>query len=302
MKSFRWSGPMTQESLLYSINLAVAAILAALLTHYWWRAERGRGLGAWALAAWTMAAADLVFALRPQLPYAVARFLPTLMVTAGMAVLMVAAERSAGRRPAVGAAATAAVLHGALLAMFLTVNPESDWRTVTNGLVWGALSSVAFLRLWQAPADVRRALAVPAFVFLAHGLFHGGRLLVAASAASVATVSSAWLQVAGDVEVSLFMVALFVSLLAGHLSLRNDELRAAHGELTALSGLLPICAWCRKVRDGDGYWQQVERFFAERANVSFTHSICQTCLDAHFGPKDPAGRRDPAVAEPPGRP
>lgn len=284
---------MTQESLLYSINLAVAAILAALLTHYWWRAERGTGLGAWALAAWTMAAADLVFALRPQLPYGVARFLPTLMVTGGMAVLMIAAERSAGRRPALGLAGVAVALHGALLAMFLTVNPESDWRTVTNGLVWGALSSAAFLRLRQAPPDVRRALAVPAFVFLAHGLFHVARLLVAASAASVEAVSSAWLQVAGDVEVSLFMVALFVSLLAGHLSLRNDELRAAQGEVTALSGLLPICAWCRKVRNSDGYWQQVERFFAERANVSFTHSICESCLDSHFGGGEEHGRPAP---------
>jgi hypothetical protein len=99
--------------------------------------------------------------------------------------------------------------------------------------------------------------------------------------------------VAGDVEVSLFMVALFVSLLAGHLSLRNDELRAAHGEVTALSGLLPICAWCRKVRNSDGYWQQVERFFAERANVSFTHSICESCRDSHFGGGEERGRPAP---------
>lgn len=292
---------MSQESLVYSINLAIGAILAALLSHYWWRAERGSGLGSWTAAAWTMALADLVFALRPQLPYAVGRFLPTLLVTAGMALLMVAAERSAGRRPATRAAITVVGLHAAALAGFLTVNAESAWRTVTNGAIWSVLSAVSFLRLWQAPPAARQALAVPAFVFLGHGAFHVARLSLAASAQWPAGAASRpWLQVAGDVEASLFMVALFVSLLAGHLSLRNDELRAARGEVTALSGLLPICAWCRKVRDGDGYWQQVERFFAERSNVEFTHSICQGCADAHFGDGGgPAGdERGPTAREP----
>lgn len=275
--------PMSQEPLVYSINLAVAAILAALLTQYWWREERGTGLGTWTAAAWTMAVADLLFALRPQLPYTVARFLPTLLVTAGMALLLVAAERTAGRRPSSRAAGLVVLLHAAALATFLAVNAESGWRTVANGLVWSALSVMSFLRLWRAEPAVRRALAVPASVFLAHGLFHALRLLAAASAAGTAATGPAWLQVAGDVEVSLFMVALFVSLLAGHLSLRNDQLRAARTEVETLSGLLPICAWCHKIRDTDGYWQQVERFFAARSQVSFTHSICESCLESHFG-------------------
>ena len=49
-------------------------------------------------------------------------------------------------------------------------------------------------------------------------------------------------------------------------------------QVKALTGLLPICAWCRRVRDDDGYWKQVEAFVAERTNAEFSHGICPECL------------------------
>ena len=278
---------MTAETIVYIINLSIAAILAALLTQYWWRAERESGLGLWAVGAWTMAVADALFALRPLTPYEVGRFVPTLLVTVGMALLLVGAGQSAGRRPGARALVAATVLHAALLASFLAVNPESPWRTIVNAMVWAGISAASFLRLRQAPPAVREALAVPAFVFLVHGVFQVGRATATRAIDSAVGPRAEWLQVLGGAEASLFMVALFVSLLAGHLTLRGDQLVAAQGEVKTLSGLLPICAWCRKIRDGDGYWQQVERFFTERSNVSFTHSICESCLERHFNDSAP---------------
>jgi PAS domain S-box-containing protein len=55
------------------------------------------------------------------------------------------------------------------------------------------------------------------------------------------------------------------------------ELSAAIGEIKDLKGLLPICAWCKKVRDDNGYWNQIEAYIAERSEVSFTHAICSDC-------------------------
>jgi hypothetical protein len=86
------------------------------------------------------------------------------------------------------------------------------------------------------------------------------------------------LQVLGDVEVSFFMVALFVGILVSTLQLRHEELTQAHVEMHTLAGLLPICAWCKKVRDDDGYWRQVEDYFAKRSQIQFTHGICLDCL------------------------
>jgi hypothetical protein len=60
-----------------------------------------------------------------------------------------------------------------------------------------------------------------------------------------------------------------------------DELRSARSELKVLEGLLPICAWCKKIRDEKGDWNNVETYLADRSEVSFTHAICADCADEH---------------------
>jgi PAS domain S-box-containing protein len=56
------------------------------------------------------------------------------------------------------------------------------------------------------------------------------------------------------------------------------ELQDAMGKIKTLRGLLPACAWCRKVRDDDGYWKKVETYIEEHSDASFTHGICPECL------------------------
>jgi hypothetical protein len=46
-----------------------------------------------------------------------------------------------------------------------------------------------------------------------------------------------------------------------------------------LSGLLPICASCKKIRDDKGYWQKLETFVHEHSNAEFSHSMCPDCMD-----------------------
>ncbi|MEO7776387.1 MAG: PAS domain-containing protein [Fibrobacteria bacterium] len=55
------------------------------------------------------------------------------------------------------------------------------------------------------------------------------------------------------------------------------DLRAALGQIKSLSGLLPICAWCKKIRDDDGYWKEIGAYLAERTNLSVSHGICVAC-------------------------
>lgn len=55
------------------------------------------------------------------------------------------------------------------------------------------------------------------------------------------------------------------------------KLQTALAEVKHLSGLLPICASCKKIRDDKGYWQQIERYMAEHAEVQFSHGICPDC-------------------------
>jgi hypothetical protein len=55
------------------------------------------------------------------------------------------------------------------------------------------------------------------------------------------------------------------------------ELQGALTEVKTLSGLLPICAACKKIRDDKGYWNQIELYIRERSEAEFSHGICPEC-------------------------
>jgi ligand-binding sensor domain-containing protein len=68
----------------------------------------------------------------------------------------------------------------------------------------------------------------------------------------------------------------------------DKRVQEAVGELKVLSGLLPICAWCKKIRDDGGYWSQIEAYLGARTDAKFTHGICPECrkrmlTDENFG-------------------
>jgi PAS domain S-box-containing protein len=56
------------------------------------------------------------------------------------------------------------------------------------------------------------------------------------------------------------------------------ELQQALAEVKTLTGLLPICAQCKKIRDDKGYWTQVESYIQQRTHASFSHGICPDCM------------------------
>jgi DNA-binding response OmpR family regulator len=55
------------------------------------------------------------------------------------------------------------------------------------------------------------------------------------------------------------------------------QLQEALARVKTLSGLLPICAWCKKIRDDKGYWNHVEAYIKDRSEADFTHGICPDC-------------------------
>jgi tetratricopeptide (TPR) repeat protein len=59
----------------------------------------------------------------------------------------------------------------------------------------------------------------------------------------------------------------------------NDELQETIREVRTLSGLLPICAHCKKIRDDDGYWQQLEGYISKHSEATFSHGICPHCAE-----------------------
>lgn len=267
---------MPQESVFYIVNLIIGAILAGLMTQHWRLESGGLSLRYWILAAWILTAADLVFAVRPLLDGWL-RYLPTLMVTSGHVTLWLAAQSTADRPLHKRTATAIVVAHAAFLIAMLIVAPDSNIRTMVNGIVWGGLSVAAAYELRQAPASLRWTMLVPTLVLAAQGAFHAVRTALATRVVVAPNADgNALVQLLGDLEVSLFMVALFVSVLVAYLRRSNADLRAAMKDVKQLAGLLPLCAWCKKVRDDDGYWTQLEQYLEEH-RIHVTHGICESC-------------------------
>ena len=59
-----------------------------------------------------------------------------------------------------------------------------------------------------------------------------------------------------------------------------------HIELKILRGLLPICAKCKKIRDDQGFWNQVDTYFEAHSELTFTHGICPDCMKALYKDSD----------------
>lgn len=66
--------------------------------------------------------------------------------------------------------------------------------------------------------------------------------------------------------------------LQSSLAARVAELEQSAARIKQLGGLLPICAWCKKVRDDQDYWQEVETYVASHSETRFTHGICPDCM------------------------
>ncbi|WP_339134846.1 MAG: hypothetical protein WGN25_16425 [Candidatus Electrothrix sp. GW3-4] len=58
---------------------------------------------------------------------------------------------------------------------------------------------------------------------------------------------------------------------------RTQKLQEAMSQVKILSGFLPICASCKKIRDDKGYWSQIESYIREHSEAEFSHGICPDC-------------------------
>jgi len=83
-----------------------------------------------------------------------------------------------------------------------------------------------------------------------------------------------------------FSFYLIVVLLLARLKESFDEqgrlvadLRKAFDEIKTLSGFLPICASCKKIRDDSGYWNEVEKYISDHSEAEFSHGLCPDCAE-----------------------
>jgi DNA-binding response OmpR family regulator len=79
---------------------------------------------------------------------------------------------------------------------------------------------------------------------------------------------------------------LELKLQRDELARRTAELEQALSQVKTLRGLLPICAWCKKIRNDQGYWDKLESYLSAHTDARFSHSICPDCAARAFPGQD----------------
>jgi hypothetical protein len=108
----------------------------------------------------------------------------------------------------------------------------------------------------------------------------GGRTAGAGTAGLLAV----WLQ--GDLAAHFVSVGRNVTAQRQAEAAREKlvtELQAALARVEQLSGLLSICAHCRKIKDANGVWENLDTYLHKHARTSFSHGICPACAATYFG-------------------
>ncbi|MCP4252238.1 MAG: response regulator transcription factor [Candidatus Scalindua sp.] len=62
---------------------------------------------------------------------------------------------------------------------------------------------------------------------------------------------------------------------------RIKDLQDSLQHIKTLQGILPICSYCKKIRDDQNYWEEVEEYVVKHSDADFTHSVCPRCYDKH---------------------
>ena len=97
------------------------------------------------------------------------------------------------------------------------------------------------------------------------------------------TMSDALGKTRGDLERVIAELKASQHGLEERVAERTRELQETIGKMNVLSGLLPICCSCKKVRDDQGYWKTVEQFVSEHSGARFSHGICPECQLKLYG-------------------
>jgi hypothetical protein len=92
--------------------------------------------------------------------------------------------------------------------------------------------------------------------------------------------------IAYGLESSRYRFSMLLKRSNNELVLQKEKLEAALSKIKALSGMLPICSHCKKIRDDKGYWNQIETYIKEHSEAEFSHSICQECAKKYYPDMD----------------
>ncbi len=243
------------------------------------------GFSLWTLSAFCMGASGVLMGLRGVLPAVFSIVAGNVLGVLGAVLILRGLGRFFDRPPPVWHDLSFLLLITLTQVFFYYVHPSMVLRCGFISLAFAALllHSAALVhtgcrRLF--PEDGLSALTV---VLALSGGFHVLR---------AATMLFLWRSPITELDHLLFGAALlfmnpgtimvFIGLLALHSRRMAADLAASKQEIRTLTGLLPICCICKKIRLESSAWQSIDVYVREHSHAEFTHGICPECMETHY--------------------
>jgi hypothetical protein len=251
-----------------------------------------RGPGWWTLGNGLIAGAFAFNYLRdnPAVSY-IAVFGNSFFFAAGVSLLYVGVLRFLGLKVRRDLLVGGNVLWVGSVVYFTLIDYDWGIRRILFGIIIGTLS----ILIARALLEVDLPSVTTSRYFLA-AVFLGESFLVLLNALSPSSQYSGDLYFnASFMQIAVYLGSLITSTLwtFGFILMVNQrlvaerqktigELQIALDQIKTLTGILPICSHCKKIRGDEGYWEQVESYMSKHTEVEFTHGICPGCLREHF--------------------
>ena len=225
------------------------------------------------------------------------------LLFAGLSSSFFAVWRAWWLADSLGMLVTAPLTIAAIAARAAFAGIARSWRALEIAVVFGVgifiavgVFSEALDPLVRVPAYVLPFLLWPVFRFgpggssaallivSLIGLWNAARGLGPFALAGVPAASLV-LRSQGAMAISAVSFLLLASVVAERKRVAHEhallmaELQQAVTEIKTLRGLIPICAWCHKVRDDAGFWQRIEMYLDAHTDATVSHSICPSCAE-----------------------
>ena len=154
--------------------------------------------------------------------------------------------------------------------------------------VWGVAIGVGLI--WLDYVDGPSAQYPVAYVIpVALAAWYSGRCAALVLAAVVPFVHGVFLTTLWNQQGDLLVIlgptifrAGVIMVMALWFARLSEHERELHRYMERLEGLLPICAFCKNIRNKAGDWEPIETYISERSEAEFTHGFCPTCGKAHY--------------------
>lgn len=279
---------MTAALDIRSLSLAAAVVslvLCIFLLYFQATRRTYPGFRLWATGSLAMGSGMILLALRGLIPDFLSVLIANILIVTELVLIRRGLAAFAGQQPAPWPDAAFLALYTILIGWFTYFQPDTAARVIllsasfASYLAWSALVAAGpVARLLGS----RNWLLLVSMSLLAvcYALRVALTLLGPPTPQDLLAPSPL---LAATITISLGLHILIINgLVMLNVQRLEMELTAAQGEVTLLSGLLPICSGCKRIRDENGGWQPVEAYISHRSEAKFTHGICPDCLQKHY--------------------